>query len=299
MKHIVYDCDNTFGVPRCDVDDGLALLYLLGCEEAWVHGITAAYGNNKIDVVYETIRKMLREIGREDLTLKKGGAGAGDYESEAADYLVEMADKYLGELSILATGSLTNLGGAYKKDSHFFEKVKEIVLMGGITETLTFEKKTMKELNFSCDPEASFAVLRYGKNVSVASANNCMKVLFTKEDYRRELYRTDKQIAVYIRENTDYWFGFNEEDYGIQGFYNWDVTAAAYLMHPELFEDRKKRYAFSVKDLETGFLREDDKGETVCNLPVIRDGEKFKRNIYDTWMRVEMPERREKFCGKH
>lgn len=35
--------------------------------------------------------------------------------------------------------------------------------MGGITETLTFEKKTMKELNFSCDPEASFAVLRYGK----------------------------------------------------------------------------------------------------------------------------------------
>lgn len=52
MKHIVYDCDNTFGVPRCDVDDGLALLYLLGCEEAWVHGITAAYGNNKIDVVY-------------------------------------------------------------------------------------------------------------------------------------------------------------------------------------------------------------------------------------------------------
>ena len=29
MKHIVYDCDNTFGVRNCDVDDGLALLYLL------------------------------------------------------------------------------------------------------------------------------------------------------------------------------------------------------------------------------------------------------------------------------
>lgn len=24
MKHIVYDCDNTFGVRNCDVDDGLA-----------------------------------------------------------------------------------------------------------------------------------------------------------------------------------------------------------------------------------------------------------------------------------
>ena len=32
----------------------------------------------------------------------------------------------------------------------FFEKVKEIVLMGGITEPLVFEKKVMNELNFSC-----------------------------------------------------------------------------------------------------------------------------------------------------
>lgn len=120
MKHIVYDCDNTFGVPRCDVDDGLALLYLLGCEEAWVHGITAAYGNNKIEWSMRLSERCCGRLGEEDLTLKKGGAGAGDYESEAADYLVEMADKYLGELSILATGSLTNLGGAYKKDSAFF-----------------------------------------------------------------------------------------------------------------------------------------------------------------------------------
>ena len=34
MKKIVYDCDLTLGVPGCDVDDGLALMYLLGCPEA-------------------------------------------------------------------------------------------------------------------------------------------------------------------------------------------------------------------------------------------------------------------------
>ena len=28
-KKIIFDCDNTFGVTDCDVDDGLALLYLL------------------------------------------------------------------------------------------------------------------------------------------------------------------------------------------------------------------------------------------------------------------------------
>ena len=30
MKHVVYDCDNTLGVLFSDVDDGLALLNLLG-----------------------------------------------------------------------------------------------------------------------------------------------------------------------------------------------------------------------------------------------------------------------------
>ena len=27
MKKIVYDCDLTLGVPGCDVDDGLALIF--------------------------------------------------------------------------------------------------------------------------------------------------------------------------------------------------------------------------------------------------------------------------------
>ncbi len=155
MKHVVFDCDNTFGVKDCDVDDGLALMYLLGCPEAKVHGITATYGNNRLDIVYNTSRNMLKEVGRKDIPVKLGGEKCGAYESEAADYLAEMADKYAGALSILATGSLTNLRGAYEKDNHFFEKVKEIVVMGGITSPLVFEKKVMDELNFSCDPFAT------------------------------------------------------------------------------------------------------------------------------------------------
>ncbi len=288
MKQIVFDCDNTFGVKDCDVDDGLALLYLLGCEDARLHGITASYGNNCLDVVCKTIHGMLKELGREDITVKPGGSKAGEYDSEAADYLVMMAGRFPGELSILATGSLTNLGGAYEKDRHFFEKIKEIVLMGGVTEPLAFEKKVMKELNFSCDPHASFNVLKYGKNVSVITGNNCLKVLFTREEYKKELFGRKERIARYIRENTDDWFRYNEEDYGIGGFYNWDVTAAVYLMHPELFTAHKIQFSFSEKDLQTGYLRREKTGESICNLPEIGEEKAFKRNIYDTWMKVKI-----------
>lgn len=288
MKQIVYDCDNTFGVRGCDVDDGLALLYLLGCREAKLHGITATYGNGRIQVVWETVHAMLRDLGRTDIAVKRGGSEAGDYDSEAAAYLAGMADRFPGELSILATGSLTNLQGAYERDPRFFEKVKEIVLMGGITEPLVFEKKVMDELNFSCDPHASCSVLKRGRNVSVITGNNCLKVLFTREEYKRELFSRTEPAAKYIRERTDYWFGYNEEDYGIRGFYNWDVTAAVYLMHPELFEEHRYMFAFSEEDLGRGYLRKSRDGSWQCSLPEIREEKPFKRNIYDTWMQVEL-----------
>lgn len=287
MKKIIFDCDNTMGVTDCDVDDGLALLYLLGCPDAEILGITATYGNSRVDVVMEATQKLLKDIGREDIPLKKGGEAAGEWDSEASHYLAEMADAQKGELSVLATGSLTNLWGAYKIDPGFFENVKEIVLMGGITEPLVFKKKVMDELNFSCDPQSSEAVLTKGKNVSIMTGNNCLKVLFEKEEYRRILFGTERTIAKYIREETDYYFKYNEEGYGIDGFYNWDVTAAAYLMHPELFEEKSTSMNISAEDLKNGYLREAEENNCVLNLPVIGEEKKFRDNIYNTWMNVE------------
>ena len=129
MKNVIFDCDNTYGIADCDVDDGLALIYLLGNKEVNLLGITTTYGNNKVEVVYPNTLKMVKDLKVENLDIKKGGANPKDLDNEASDYLLEMANKYNGELSILATGSLTNLYGAYLKDNTFFDKVKEIVLM--------------------------------------------------------------------------------------------------------------------------------------------------------------------------
>lgn len=283
MKKIIFDCDNTMGIKDRDVDDGLALLYLLGCADAEVIGITATYGNSELKVVYENTLKMLKEIGREDIAVIEGGAHAGCYKSKASSYLAKMASKYPGEISILATGSLTNLQGAYDEDPRFFDKVAEIVLMGGITEPLVFEKREMKELNFSCDPKAAHTVLTKGKNVAVVTGNNCLKVIFTKEEYRRKLGGGNKKGA-YILDKTDDWFRYNEVDYGIEGFYNWDVTAAVYLMRKEFFQDRQVRLDLSIEDLESGYLRRSVDGNTVCNLPEIDNGDAWKAHIYQCWL---------------
>ena len=114
-----------------------------------------------------------------------------------------------------------------------------------------------------------------------------MKVLFEKEEYKT-LFKTGSAAAEYIQRETDYFFQYNENDYGIKGFYNWDVTAAVYLMHPELFVDSKREFNLSIKDLETGFLRESEENNCVLNLPEIGEEQPFKKNIYDTWMNVKM-----------
>lgn len=288
MKKIIFDCDNTFGVDGCDVDDGLALLYLLGNKDANLLGITATYGNSNLDIVYETTARMLKELRRTDISIIKGGRKAGDYNSPAACWLAQMAADNPGEITILATGSLTNLYGAYQRDSSFYENVKEIVLMGGITGSLVFKKKIMKELNFSCDPAASYNVLTKGRRVSILTGNNCLGALFTKEEYKRRLFDHNSLVAEYIRKKTDYWFRYNEEDYGIEGFYNWDVTAAVFMMHPEIFDLHPVKLSIHENDLERGYLREDSNSENICCLPQIKDEAAFKENIYKTWLQVPL-----------
>ena len=49
---LIIDCDCTLGIPGCDVDDGTAILYMLGCSEVKIEGITCSYGNSTQDNVY-------------------------------------------------------------------------------------------------------------------------------------------------------------------------------------------------------------------------------------------------------
>ena len=288
MKKIIHDCDCTFGINGCDVDDGLALLYLLGDPEAEVLGVTTTYGNSTIEDVYPNTVRFLKQIGREDIPIYEGGAGPEESDSEAARCLAEMARVHAGELELLVTGSVTNLYGAYKINPDFFKQLKQIVFMGGITEPLIFAKKEMDELNFSCDPLATFTALTSETEVAVITGNNCLKVLFTREEYEREFGDAAKDVVKFIKKETDYWFDNNMDEYGIPGYYNWDVIAAAYLMHPELFITESESFDLTVEDLTRGKLTKGkEKNNATLKIPAIADADTFCKNIYNTWLNVE------------
>ena len=152
---VILDCDNTMGIPGCDVDDGLALLYLLGSPEVRLLGVTCSYGNSTQEAVCRNTTALLSRWGRQDIPVLRGSEGPGRLPSPAADFLCETARAYSGALRLLVTGSTTNLRGAMELDGHFLDHLRTVSMMGGITEPLFVGGRPMAELNLSIDCRAS------------------------------------------------------------------------------------------------------------------------------------------------
>ena len=185
-----------------------------------MEGICCTYGNSDIDTVVGNTRRICRELGLH-VPVFKGGASALDPTSDAARFLAEAVAKRPGEISILATGSLTNLRGAVELNPAFFSQVREIALMGGITETLLVNGRVLDELNLSCDPQASCQVLGAACPVVDATAQACLPAVFTEDRFARELGADS-----WLMRQAKAWFDFMTVGYDMNGFVCWDIVAA-------------------------------------------------------------------------
>ncbi len=289
MKKVIFDCDNTMGLYGKDVDDGLALMYLLGRDDVNLLGVTTTFGNSTIDEVYPNTVKMFHELGISHIPLKKGAPSVDNRYSQAAEFLAETINTYPGEITLLATGSLTNLYGAFQMDNEFFKKVKEIVLMGGITKPLIIEGKKMNELNFSSDAEATYVVLSSNCKVSVLTGHICLEAKFGEEEFKRLMEDDSIWSYKYIREKSYDWFKYFTNSYYTKEFYNWDTVAAVYVTNPELFEDNTVNVVSTVEDLKKGYLKIDDNSGSgyKVNIPIhIKDRNRFNEIVFEAWSNV-------------
>ena len=58
-RPVIVDCDNALGVPGCDVDDGLALLFLLAQPAFVLRGVSTCFGNAPLPLVLRATRRLL------------------------------------------------------------------------------------------------------------------------------------------------------------------------------------------------------------------------------------------------
>ena len=279
-KKIIIDCDNTFGVEGCDLDDGLAIIYALGTGMCELLGVTTTFGNNTLEVVTPNTIRFMKDIGMEDVAVIPGHEDDAE-KNEAARFLADTVNSLPGQVSILAHGSLTNLYHAWLLDPDFFEKVPELSFMGGVTEPLIIMGKQLDELNFSIDSATSYNVLTRGKSIKIATGNICLDALFTKERFDR-LERSDAPFLRWLCGQGQYWFKREMEVFGHDGIYKWDVYAAAALLHPELFRENMVEISPDPESMKTGTLLGKGDLRTV-DVPVLIDSNAYMEHVYDAY----------------
>lgn len=287
MKHIIFDCDSTVGIPGYPMDDALALLYLLGRpDEAEILGVTCTFGNGTAKQVFRSTAELLREIGQEGIPLLPGADSGEDPRSDAARFIVETINSRPGEISLAAIGSLTNLYGAYLLDNSLFEKTKEIVLMGGYTAPLLYHGKHLDELNFSVNPRAAACVLNRGRNISILTGNNTLEPSYLpKAEFIQKLCGGSAS-GRYIAEKCGYRFDTKALRNGDAASYCWDVVASVYLLHPELFRDAPTHCYVTEKGMYSGWLGVTEEAPDTCllNLPTVTDTARYREEMYSGWL---------------
>jgi len=282
MKKIIIDCDNTFGVEGCDLDDGLAIIYALGTGRCDLLGVTTTFGNNTLEVVTPNTIAFMKNIGMERIPVYPGHADDAK-QNKAAGFLVDAVSKSPGEVSILAIGSVTNLYHAWLLDPEFFDKTGDLSFMGGVTEPLIIMGKVLDELNFSCDCNASYNVMTRGKSISISTGNNCLAALFTKKRFDR-LKESEAPFLQWLCNQGQYWFHRENEYFGHDGIYKWDIYAAAALLCPELFLENDSIISPDPQSMKTGMLIGGGTPREV-SLPLLKDSEAFIEHVYEVYER--------------
>lgn len=275
------------GVAGCDVDDGLTLLFLLGCRNVDLLGVTCAYGNSTQEVVYNNTIRLLKEWGREDIPVFRGADNSTDRLSDAAIFMAKAGEMHCGELSIIATGSLTNLYGAFEYDNKFYDNIRSISIMGGYTSDLLVGGKVMDELNMSCDSIASLETLRRGHDIRIATGQNSLESYFRRDEFDSYLDEKGGPLASYLKDALDYWFDFYEKEWNCPGFVNWDVMAAVQLLYPEYMRQVVDVINPDEESLKRGRLLGDGINIEVC-LPEIKNHDEYFNLVYDTWFGAEI-----------
>ena len=289
MKKVIYDCDNTMGLDNRDIDDGLALVYLVENKDVELLGVCTTYANDSLEYVHKQTLELVEDLGI-NLNVYKGrgkfemndytGFGYkrfeddGNFESnEAAKFIVEMANKYPNEIDLLATGSMQNLYDAYMIDNEIGEKLSSVVLMGGITGDLYFGDKIMKELNFSVCPKGAEVAIKKYKNVSILTGNRCMDVEFGTNELDKVKALGNNIKNEFIINKIEKWMREFKEKYNYDSIVLWDVIAAIYLMNPDMFRDDFMSVVSTEEDLFEGRLVEGESATRV-NIPVVLDDNK-------------------------
>jgi purine nucleosidase len=245
------------------IDDMVALLIAATAPELNLRGVTCVAGNVELQHVARNTGTLLQMVGRGDVPVSIGAArplsrrlrtapethgptGTGYAELrgeqrvlETTDFTAVPAARYLGahvtrhpgQVTVVATGPLTNLASAANVGVDLAGGAREVIWMGG---ALGVRGNTTKhgEWNACVDPEAAEICLAGGVIDRVFPLDATQQTVFTLDDLER---LPDTDLAAVVRDAVRFYVGYHRVADGIDGCYLHDpVALVGSVLRPEL-----------------------------------------------------------------
>ncbi|KAM4704643.1 nucleoside hydrolase-like [Rhinophrynus dorsalis] len=171
----------------CGTDDAQAIMMAIAAPNVEILGITCVGGNTPLDNVCKNVLRVLKMCDRSNIPVFRGAStailgqnihasyfhgkdGLGDVpdpdapglefiqKEHAINAMKRITSEYPGQVTLVATGPLTNLALAVRMDPTFPQKLKSLYIMGGNMESRG-NTTACGEFNFLADPEGAYIVL--------------------------------------------------------------------------------------------------------------------------------------------
>jgi purine nucleosidase/pyrimidine-specific ribonucleoside hydrolase len=150
---------------------------------------------------------------------------------DAVDLILETV-KREAHLTLVATGPLTNIALALKKDFAAMKRVREIVVMGGGF-TGVHNTGPCAEFNFYVDPDAADRVMQSGLPIRLIPLNVTERCILTPDDIRSF---PRPSLRRYIQRVTKFYFDFHKRTEQFNGGYLHDPLAVGAVLQPSLLQ---------------------------------------------------------------
>ncbi len=277
MKHkIILDCDPGH-------DDAIALLLAARHPEIDLLAITTVAGNQTVEKTARNALKVCSFANIRSVPIAKGmhrplvrsarhaanihgesgldGPTLAEPDVELApqhgvDLLIELLLKSDGDITLVATGPLTNVAMAMRREPAIIPKIKAISLMGGAMHLGNVTPAA--EFNIWVDPEAAAIVFACGRPITMSPLEVTHQARATDEVLAR-LRAAQRPVATFACELLTFYAKTYSANFGFSAPPVHDPCAVAAVIDPTLVATRTLRV-----EIET--VGEWTVGRTVCDV---------------------------------
>lgn len=248
--HTWIDTDAACGhTASTDSDDCVAISLLTQAQGVEIIGVSTVHGNAPVEVTDRTARELIALLGR-SAPVYRGSSGAIGEDGSAPPAPAHAAlQNALAQraLTIVALGPLTNIAAALKDRPELAANVARLVAVMGRRPGHLFHPSeghgqgilfghgpVFRDFNVEMDRAAVTIILELEVPITLVPYEAAREIMLTESDIAgmAEQGVAAKWIASRSRGWLDYW----RTHVGLNGFYPFDLLAAAYVIEPRHFD---------------------------------------------------------------